>query len=346
MKKMIAGMIAVCITAFMFLSLSADAKEVKYMCVYGDSIPAGYGLSKQSQNFANMLSGEYGLTKGIDFLNYSVSGATSGEILRKISATNDKVLQKADTVIISAGGNDIMNVYGLKLIKSAEKYRYELESAGIELNGNNPVSMIGQIAGLFLYPDKAEIILRIFEDCMTESAQADYQKAVDDFGKNMREMVEHIKNTGSQADIYFFALYDPVSVFAIDTDFFNSLDESIEAMREDVLFLAESDNQFHAVDVFGHFKGHYAEWTNIYKFDIHPNKEGHEQLYQITDKAIKATAVEIRKSSDEISEDIFESSFETEIPQNHDYIVWIIVGGIVLIAVVGAVIIAIVKNSE
>ena len=39
-------------------------------------------------------------------------------------------------------------------------------------------------------------------------------------------------------------------------------------------------------------------------------------------------------------------SYEIEKPESNDYIVWIILGGIVAVAVIGAVIIALVKNRE
>ena len=335
MKKIIA--VLVMMTAFLFFSVNVSAKEVKNICVFGDSIPAGYGLENPSENFVNMLGAEYG-----DVKNFAVVGSESGQILERIENTDRDILKNADTVIISAGGNDIMNVYGLKLLESAEKYRAEMESMRIVLNYSEPVNIIGQITALLFYPEKADMILKIFDECMTESAKADYKKAVSDFGENMREMVRHIKSTGSQADIYFFALYNPISVFSAETDFFNSLDESIEAMREDVLLLAEGDGKFHAVDVFGHFRGHYAEWTNIYKFDIHPNKAGHQQLYELTEKALEAD----EKEEIESSLDIYDVSHETEIPESNDYIVWLILGGIVAVAVTGAVIIAVAKNSE
>lgn len=344
MKKIILSISAVLITAFVFLCIKASAKEVKNICVYGDSIPAGYGLESPSENFVNKLAEEYSLKEGESLFNYAVSGATSGEILGQILNTSNEVLQNADTVIISAGGNDIMNEYGLKLVESAQKYGLEIGSAGIVFDYQNPVNMIGQMLSMLINSDKADIILNIFDDCMTESAKADYQKAVDDFEKNIQEMTEYIKNMGSQADIYIFALYDPISVFSMDRDFFKSLSGSIESMHEYVLEFAGSDEKLHAVDVYGHFSGHYGEWTNIYKFDIHPNKAGHEQLYEITDNAIKSN--ETAEIFSESSIDIYEMSYEIEKPESNDYIVWIILGGIVGIAVIGAVIIALVKNNE
>ena len=344
MKKTVFSVMAVLITVFLFFGVNVSAKEVKNICVYGDSIPAGYGLASPSENFVNQLAEEYSLKEGESLFNYAVSGATSGEILGQIKNTSNEILQNADTVIISAGGNDIMNEYGIKLVESAQKYGLEIGSAGIVFDYQNPVNMIGQMLSMLINSDKADIILNIFDDCMTESAKADYQKAVDDFEKNIQEMTEYIKNTGSQADIYIFALYDPISVFSMDRDFFKSLSGSIESMHEYVLKFAESDEKLHAVDAYSHFSGHYGEWTNIYKFDIHPNKAGHEQLFEITDKAVKAD--EVKESFSESSTDIYEMSYKIEKPENNDYIVWLILGGIAGIAVIGAVIIAIAKNTE
>ena len=59
MKKTVFSVMAVLITAFVFLGIKASAKEVKNICVYGDSIPAGYGLESPSENFVNKLAEEY-----------------------------------------------------------------------------------------------------------------------------------------------------------------------------------------------------------------------------------------------------------------------------------------------
>ena len=87
MKKTVFSVMAVLITAFVFLGIKASAKEVKNICVYGDSIPAGYGLESPSENFVNKLAEEYSLKEGESLFNYAVSGPTSGDILGQIQNT-------------------------------------------------------------------------------------------------------------------------------------------------------------------------------------------------------------------------------------------------------------------
>ena len=185
MKKVILMMILI----FIFVSVEVNAVEPKYMCVYGDSITAGYGLKDNADNFADILKKKYHLAKGTDFFNYSVSGATSSATLKQIKNTNAKVLQKADTIIISAGGNDIIDSYGMVLSNIVEQYyKDDIENAGISLGYNSPVRAICQLSELH----ENEIVSKIFDECM--NARDFYKDTVDDFNKNINEMVKNIKS--------------------------------------------------------------------------------------------------------------------------------------------------------
>ena len=345
MKK-IFFVIVICTVFFTFFGLDASAKEVKNMCVYGDSIPEGYGLENQADNFVNILAKEYGLEADKSLFNYSVSGGESFGLIEQLHDTDDGILRNADTVIISIGGNDIMDTYGERLMYFANTYKKDLYRAGIKFQEYNPVSILSQLSTAFFDAKKSEAIMKVFESASDEYTLGYYKKIVSMYEDNVKEAIAYIRDVGSEADIYLFALYDPMSVFPIDMPFFNSLHENIGVMHEYVLNLAEENEKVYAVDVYSHFDGHYLEWTNILKFDIHPNKAGHWQLYSITNNAIKDTANETKESFAESSTDIFESSFEVEIHENKDYIVWIIIGGMVLAAAVGALIIALLKNSD
>ena len=344
MKKIIC-LIVTCIAVFAFFGLNVSAKEVKNMCVYGDSIPEGYGLENQADNFVNILAKEYGLGEN-NLFNYSVSGEGSFGLIEQLHDTDDEILRNADTVIICIGGNDIMDTYGERLIYFAGTYRKELLRAGVEVQEYNPISILSQLSTAFLDAKKSEAIMKVFDSASDEYTLGYYKKIVSMYEDNVKEAIDYIRDVGSEADIYLFALYDPVSVFPIDMPFFNSLHENIEVMHEYVLKLAEENEKVHAVDVYSHFNGHYLEWTNILRFDIHPNKAGHWQLYSMMNNALKDTASEAKESFAESSADIFESSFEVEIPENKDYMVWIIIGGIAVVSVVAAVIIAILKSSD
>ncbi len=80
----------------------------------GDSLTQGVGDSTGKGGYVPYLQDLLEETKGVnkaDFVNYGVRGNRSDQLLKRIKTEEvSKAIQKADGVIITIGGNDIMKV--------------------------------------------------------------------------------------------------------------------------------------------------------------------------------------------------------------------------------------------
>lgn len=111
MKKIISAALAASLTmaAAGVFPVSA-AESAPSIVVLGDSIAAGYGLSSSEKNYGQILGDYYGDASKVS--NFAVSGSTSQEWAEKLdspSAELSSALTDADVVVISVGGNDIIN---------------------------------------------------------------------------------------------------------------------------------------------------------------------------------------------------------------------------------------------
>jgi|TARA_B110000438_G_scaffold270506_1_gene287676 acyl-CoA thioesterase-1 len=97
-------------------SLSIHAETIRTLVVLGDSISAGYGVSKDSQ-WTVLLQKEMDKNgDSIQIVNSSISGDTTGGGLSRLK----KILnnESPDFVLIELGGNDALRGYPPKKIKS------------------------------------------------------------------------------------------------------------------------------------------------------------------------------------------------------------------------------------
>ena len=98
------------------LSLNIHSEKVKSLLILGDSISAGYGMSKEKQ-WSEVLK-EKLKEKKIDLriINASVSGETTGGGLVR----TDKILKnnKPSYLLIELGGNDALRGYPPRKVKN------------------------------------------------------------------------------------------------------------------------------------------------------------------------------------------------------------------------------------
>ncbi len=110
-KRLLALLIAVLVLIFSaFSAFSAKEPEGVHLSVLGDSIASGYGLEDIHQSYASVISDE----KNYTLSNDAVPGHTTSDLLWVVchEEVARKGLQKADLVIISIGGNDILQLLG------------------------------------------------------------------------------------------------------------------------------------------------------------------------------------------------------------------------------------------
>ena len=123
------------LSVFLVLALSfstSGADEFPSLLVYGDSISAGYGISKEKQ-WSEVLKTEFS-KEGIDveILNTSVSGETTGGGLARIDRTLDEL--KPTYLLLELGGNDALRGYPPKKIyKNLQQIIEAARKRGIEV---------------------------------------------------------------------------------------------------------------------------------------------------------------------------------------------------------------------
>ena len=123
------------LSVFLVLALSfstSSADKFPSLLVYGDSISAGYGISKEKQ-WSEVLKTEFSKA-GIDveILNTSVSGETTGGGLARIDRTLDEL--KPSYLLLELGGNDALRGYPPKKIyKNLQQIIEAARKRGIEV---------------------------------------------------------------------------------------------------------------------------------------------------------------------------------------------------------------------
>ena len=98
------------------LSLNLYSEKAKSLLILGDSISAGYGMSKEKQ-WSEVLKEKLNQEKiSLKIINASVSGETTGGGLVR----SDKLLQNNMTsyLLIELGGNDALRGYPPQTVKS------------------------------------------------------------------------------------------------------------------------------------------------------------------------------------------------------------------------------------
>ena len=98
------------------LSLNIYSEKVKSLLILGDSISAGYGMSKEKQ-WSEVLKEKLKEEKiDLRIINASISGETTGGGLIR----TDKLLKinKPSYLLIELGGNDALRGYPPKKVKN------------------------------------------------------------------------------------------------------------------------------------------------------------------------------------------------------------------------------------
>ncbi|MDE7364580.1 MAG: SGNH/GDSL hydrolase family protein [Ruminococcus sp.] len=242
-----------------------------HMVFLGDSIAAGYGLDGYTSDdnyncdsYSNLLANQYKQELAEicipEMQNFSVSGATSDDLLSLLdSGKIDSALEKADVVVISIGGNDMLHeMYGLlaELGMSEENPKFDF----------NNVNIISALSKLITLED-------------------DVNEALEKFELNICEISDKI-NSKSSGELYVQTLYNPLeslTQFQILVDFSNDkIDRYNQIVRENA-------QNYKIIDVEEQFKGKTDELTRIKKMDIHPNVKGHKLIAEIVDASFRET---------------------------------------------------------
>ncbi len=288
MKNKLFSNIFTFLTTILFLSESVitafaeqTTKQVEvstpqYMLVLGDSISTGYGLTnyKEGNNYntdsyANLLAKKYKLTQESDYLNYAIDGQTSLELYSRVKSGNyDEEIKKADLVLISIGGNDLLSAL-LQFMKNTmgESFLTEDES-DTSFDFTNP-----------------DILENLNEMVKTISNNISKLKS------NLIGITDRIHELSPNAEIIFQTVYNPLDGLKIQipsllTDVFVSRIDEVNNIINKNAETDENEQRYDSADVYTAFSGKSTELTNINESDIHPNYKGHEKISECIDEIV------------------------------------------------------------
>ena len=251
---------------------TAESDVPPKLVFLGDSIAAGYGLDGYSpddlyncssyanilgERYRNALDGKYDQVT----VNDAVTGDTSSQLLAHIKEGEfDGALGGSDAVVISIGGNDLLNV----IWDITRDLGYDQENRKFSASDFDLISAIFSIAS--------------FNETVDEALSL--------FTRNLNEITDEIR-TRTDAEIFVQTLYDPFS--DLDVKFITDITGSrVAEFNSIVEENAEKDgtHRYTVVDVAKDLEGKSGELTNISKYDVHPNQEGHKVIAEAVDAAI------------------------------------------------------------
>lgn len=227
---------------------------------FGDSIANGYLLSNQDKSYDNMISNTF----NFDYYEYSEVGITSDEFLNLVESNMfDEEIKKADIIFINIGSNDFLDIV-TNMDLSATNFDVYQDSY-LLMNGNFDVNNLLNV---------------LKETVNSEKISKQANEAIINLESNYNKIIKYIRNINEKAEIYAFNLYNPyynLNNPLVNLSFVSdTFDKYINLANE----IFKSD-EYHVVDSYNILRNNSLINLDIYKlnFDPHPNKYGHEELY-------------------------------------------------------------------
>ncbi|MBO7295863.1 MAG: SGNH/GDSL hydrolase family protein, partial [Clostridia bacterium] len=245
---------------------AAGASMPKSMLALGDSLTTGYALPDYvdendpyaCKSYANLIAAAMGLQGGDTYINRAVNGDTSSNLASRLPGMKGDV-QKAELIVISIGGNDMDRLIPLILYKVTGKQITEYSQMAAALQGVAP-----------------EAYASLENDAEVQGAIAD---AVAKLKDNLKTVSDMIKENAPDARVIFLQQYNPLHVQGF-SDFAAFSQKSLDAANAAIAENAQSYG-FEVLDVPSIINSRAAELTNIQKFDIHPNEQGHLEIAKL-----------------------------------------------------------------
>lgn len=123
MKKLLSALLSAVIGAAAIVppaNVTAENDRIDSITILGDSIASGYGLEKNEYNYGQII-GDY---LDCEVQNYAVPGDTTFDLINVLNDLSDeqkKFVADSEVVVISVGGNDMMNYAAKKVLDFAVK---------------------------------------------------------------------------------------------------------------------------------------------------------------------------------------------------------------------------------
>lgn len=264
----------------------------KSIVVLGDSIARGYGLKNiEKERFSSLLAESLKADYGkVSVQNYGVDGMTGRELAELLKERRIKELSKCDTVIISIGGNNILQhitdgetlsgmITDFDPVALIDYFRY--------LKTENPEEKSKLSYAVDAVDVLIDSIIAAFEG---EAFAKLIETAGDDLRKEIPEIIGEIRKVNKTADIYIQTVYNPFKGVVVELEDITETpidlgiygENAVSALNTPILELAD-EYGYTAVEVHSLFEEYETGLTNAVfdlltlnlSFDPHPNLSGH-----------------------------------------------------------------------
>ena len=284
-RRVLSVLLSLCLVLSL-LPTAAFAQGKSYVAL-GDSITTGDGLAGSEQAFPEIVAEE----TGYDLTNLAVSGATSGDLLEVVQdEENSDILQNADLITITIGGNDLMGALYQYLADEYNKVNDPDISAG---------DVQDALAGKDGTSDLQTKLMTVATTVIGDFADSDAATAaLQNFGSNLDQIIAAIKSANQDVTIIVANQYNPYSYAAEEaTDFIasylaktvaNAFEAGVQRLNSEVFDAGEQVELYVIADVYGTFSAASDNPCNAYftsatdmDLDFHPNAYGHELIAEV-----------------------------------------------------------------
>lgn len=314
MKKAISAIMAAAIAFSGLGALSSSAIETygtsgKNILVLGDSIASGYGLSKEQYNYGEIIA-DY--VNG-NLENLAVAGFTTEDMLNVIdnlSAEQKMAAASADTIIISIGGNDIIQFASKSLLAlCAELGMLNSEYTAADIPERPTIADLKKMIdkqALFAYISNTKNLMTVGDKLSALACDISFTVNDQNYQKYQTRLIEQqiipaiekardeIKAINPNAKIIVQTIYNPLQ---FESTYFNQTYDAnqkrlltylITTFRQVLISYKKQISAIEGIevaDIYTDFASANGEdtygwyFTNIQKpiaeMDIHPNQKGH-----------------------------------------------------------------------
>jgi len=246
--------------AMAILSVSGASYFPKIVFL-GDSITTGYGLSGEKSSpdsYANRLAS---YLRSDTVVNHAVNGDDSTDMYNR-RATYLPDVRTADLIVVTIGGNDLLDLVWDAAEQVLPGTRNDPSKLTVILNDSAM---------------RAQMESKLTLSTITRKL-AIYQK-------NVKSIAEMLRKSNAKAPILFLAQYDPFSGTSGYDSIASKTNEGITMMNNMMKQKVQNAGCTY-IDVYTPFVGKGPTWTNVAQLDIHPNKEGHKQIFNVIKKHV------------------------------------------------------------
>lgn len=251
----------------------------------GDSITTGYGLEEEGQCYLNLAAKELNAKPA----NYAVNGQTTAQLKKQLKKAVDGKkaaadlagdLKQANYVVLTIGGNDLVNTLVKEAVKQSGSTQEQMKKWLVEPQENY---------------DNIAVLLNGIQKASEKLAKGGADKTITTAKKNLKTCVSYVRKLNKSAVIMVATQYNPyltLSDNVLLSPMVKNLDSCVKKYNKAVKAVVTGKN-CKVLEAYKTFKNAKTSMTNVsmdasnMNLDFHPNGSGHEALAKLVCKAAK-----------------------------------------------------------